>query len=61
MLFLRIAALLRIIAIGVSVLGGAFAGNRQKPRFGRRIFQMALTAIRLVLALPLFARRALTV
>ena len=56
MLVLRIVALLAAIAIGISVLGWAFTGNRKYLRFAWRIFQMALAAVLLVLGLLFFER-----
>lgn len=56
MLVLRIVALLAVIAVGVSVLGWAFTGNRKYLRFAWRIFQIALAGILAFLLLLFFER-----
>ena len=61
MLVLRIVALLAVIAVGVSVLAWAFSGNRKYLRVAWRIFQFALAAILLFLALLFFERLAVMV
>ena len=56
MLVLRIVALLAVIAIGVAVLAWVFTGNRKYLHIAWRIFQFALAAILLFLALLFFER-----
>ena len=56
MLVLRIAALLAALAIGVCVLGWVFTGNRKYLRFAWRVFQIALAAVLVFLALLFFER-----
>jgi hypothetical protein len=55
-LVLRIVALLAAIALGVSVLAWVFSGDRKYLRFAWRIFQFALGASLLFLALMFFER-----
>jgi hypothetical protein len=55
-LVLRIVALLAVIAIGVAVLAWVFTGNRKYLRIAWRIFQFALAAMLLFLALLFFER-----
>jgi hypothetical protein len=55
-LVLRIVALLAVIAIGVAVLAWVFTGNRKYLRIAWRIFQFALAATLLFLALLFFER-----
>lgn len=56
MLVLRIAALLAVIAVGVCVLAWVFTGNRKYLRAAWRVFQIALAAILVFLALLFFER-----
>lgn len=58
MLVLRIVALLAVIAVGVAVLAWVFTGNRKYLRVAWRIFQFALGAILLFLAILFFERLA---
>ena len=61
MLVLRIVALLAVIAVGVSMLAWVFRGNRRYLRVAWRVFQFALAAILLFLALLFFERLAVMV
>ena len=61
MLVLRIVALLAVIAVGVSVLAWVFSGNRRYLRVAWRVFQVALAAILLFLAILFFERLAVMV
>ena len=56
MLVLRIVALLAIIAIGVLALAWAFTGERKYLKFAWRLFQAALAAVLVFLALLFFER-----
>ena len=56
MLVIRIVALLAVIAVGVCVLAWVFTGNRKYLRFAWRVFQIALAAILVFLALLFFER-----
>jgi hypothetical protein len=56
MLVLRIVALLAVIAVGVCVLAWVFTGNRKYLRVAWRVFQIALAAILVFLALLFFER-----
>jgi hypothetical protein len=55
-LVLRIVALAAVIAIGVAVLSWVFTGNRKYLTVAWRIFQVALAAVLLFLALLFFER-----
>lgn len=61
MLVLRIAALIAAIAVGVSALAWVVTGNRKYLRAGWRIFQFALAAALLLLAILFFERLAVMV
>ena len=61
MLVLRIVALLAVIAVGVSVLAWVFSGNRRYLRVAWRVFQFALAAILLFLAILFFEHLAVMV
>jgi hypothetical protein len=56
MLVLRIVALLAVIAVGGCVLAWVFTGNRKYLRVAWRVFQIALAAILVFLALLFFER-----
>ena len=56
MLVLRIVALLAVIAVGVAVLAWVFTGNRKYLRVAWRVFQFALAATLLFLAILFFER-----
>ena len=56
MLVLRIVALLAVIGMGVAVMSWVFTGNRKYLRVAWRIFQFALAAILVFLALLFFER-----
>jgi hypothetical protein len=55
-LVLRIVALLAVIGMGVAVMSWVFTGNRKYLRVAWRIFQFALAAILVFLALLFFER-----
>ena len=56
MLVLRIVALLAVIGMGVAAMSWVFTGNRKYLRVAWRIFQFALAAILVFLALLFFER-----
>ena len=56
MLVLRIVALLAVIAVGICALAWVFTGNRKYLRVAWRVFQFALAAILVFLALLFFER-----
>ena len=56
MLVLRIVALLAVISVGVAVLAWVFTGNRKYLRVAWRVFQFALAATLLFLAILFFER-----
>ena len=61
MLVVRIVALLAVIAVGVAVLSWVLTGNRKYLRVAWRVFQFALAAILIFLALVFFERLAVMV
>ena len=61
MLVLRIVALLAVISVGVAVLAWVFTGNRKYLRVAWRVFQFALAATLLFLAILFFERLAVMV
>ena len=61
MLVLRIVALLAVIAVGVCALAWVFTGNRKYLRVAWRVFQFALAAILIFLAVLFFERLAIMV
>ena len=61
MLVLRIVALLAVVAVGACALAWVFSGNRKYLRIAWRVFQFALAAILLFLALIFFERLAVMV
>lgn len=61
MLVLRIVALLAVIAVGVCALAWVFTGDRKYLRAAWRVFQFALAASLLFLALLFFERLAVMV
>ena len=61
MLVLRIVALIATIAVGVSALAWVVTGNRKYLRAAWRVFQFALAAALLVLAIMFFERLAVMV
>ena len=61
MLVLRIVALLAVIAVGVCALAWVFTGNRKYLRVAWRVFQFALAAILIFLAVLFFERLAVMV
>jgi hypothetical protein len=60
-LVLRIVALIAAIAVGVSALAWVVTGNRKYLRAAWRIFQFALAAALLFLAILFFERLAVMV
>ena len=61
MLVLRIVALFAVIAVGVCALAWVFTGERKYLRVAWRVFQFALAAILMFLALLFFERLAVMV
>ena len=61
MLVLRIVALLAVVSVGACALAWVFSGNRKYLRIAWRVFQFALAAILLFLALIFFERLAVMV
>ena len=61
MLVLRIVALLAVIAVGVCALAWVFTGNRKYLRVAWRVFQFALAAILIFLAVLFFEHLAIMV
>ena len=61
MLVLRIVALLAVVAVGACALAWVFSGNRKYLRIAWLVFQFALAAILLFLALLFFERLAIMV
>lgn len=61
MLVLRIVALLAVVAVGVCALAWVFTGERKYLRVAWRVFQFALAASLLFLALLFFERLAVMV